>query len=255
MPQIIKPTTVAANGRVIISLCDFSGNWPRPFADYGYTVLHYDLKHGDNVLTLRPADIVAHVREALRLGGLSSLSVLRSVAGVLSAPPCTDFSVSGAQYWPAKDANGTTAAALAVVDACMALSTFLSEICGAWWCLENPVGRLPKLRPALGKPAMYFQPVDYAHFMEADGQAAVDAQRYTKKTGLWGTFNAALLKSYAMENDGPIRVCPQGSWLQKLGGKSERTKELRSMTPQGFAEAFAWVQYLTEFNNDTFTGE
>ena len=28
---------------------------------------------------------------------------------------------------------------------------------------------------------------------------------------------------------------PQG---QKLGGKSERTKELRSMTPMGFARAF-----------------
>lgn len=37
----------------------------------------------------------------------------------------------------------------------------------------------------------------------------------------------------------PIRVCSQGSWVQRLGGKSERTKELRSMTPDGFARAFA----------------
>lgn len=28
------------------------------------------------------------------------------------------------------------------------------------------------------------------------------------------------------------------SWIMKLGGKSERTKELRSMTPPGFAKAF-----------------
>jgi hypothetical protein len=36
----------------------------------------------------------------------------------------------------------------------------------------------------------------------------------------------------------PTRVCGQGSWLMKLGGKSEKTKELRSMTPMGFAYAF-----------------
>jgi competence protein ComEC len=29
-----------------------------------------------------------------------------------------------------------------------------------------------------------------------------------------------------------------GNWIMKLGGKSERTKELRSMTPLGFAYAF-----------------
>ncbi len=37
-----------------------------------------------------------------------------------------------------------------------------------------------------------------------------------------------------------------GSWLwAKLGGKTERTKELRSVTPQGFALAFASRQVLT----------
>jgi hypothetical protein len=28
------------------------------------------------------------------------------------------------------------------------------------------------------------------------------------------------------------------SWIMKLGGKSEKTKELRSITPLGFAYAF-----------------
>ena len=36
----------------------------------------------------------------------------------------------------------------------------------------------------------------------------------------------------------PIRSCPQGSWVQQLGGKSEKTKMLRSTTPPGFAKAF-----------------
>jgi hypothetical protein len=35
----------------------------------------------------------------------------------------------------------------------------------------------------------------------------------------------------------------RGSWMwANLGGKSERTKALRSKTPQGFARAFAAIQ-------------
>jgi hypothetical protein len=36
-----------------------------------------------------------------------------------------------------------------------------------------------------------------------------------------------------------VRTSSQGSWIQRLGGSSERTKELRSVTPLGFAYAFA----------------
>lgn len=35
----------------------------------------------------------------------------------------------------------------------------------------------------------------------------------------------------------------RGSWMwANLGGKSERTKELRSITPMGFSRAFATAQ-------------
>lgn len=85
-----------------------------------------------------------------------------------------------------------------------------------FWALENPVGRLQKLRPQLGKP-WYFNPCDFG-------------DPYTKKTGLWGNFNKDLKKT-------PVAPDPN-SWIMKLGGKSERTKELRSMTPLGFAKAF-----------------
>jgi hypothetical protein len=82
--------------------------------------------------------------------------------------------------------------------------------------IENPVGRLAKLRPELGTP-WYFQPWWFG-----------DA--YTKKTGLMGTFNRDLPQS-------PVDPDPKSPIMQ-LGGKSERTKELRSMTPLGFALAF-----------------
>jgi hypothetical protein len=149
------------------------------------------------------------------------------VHGILMAPPCTDFSVSGAQYWPAKDDDGRTKASMAIVESCLAIVRYFKPV---WWVLENPVGRLPELFPrALGNPRMYFDPWEYAGWWDKP-----DEEAYTKKTGLWGTFNHRLERRPVP----PVRVCSQGSWVQKLGGKSERTKELRSLTPIGFARAF-----------------
>jgi hypothetical protein len=142
-------------------------------------------------------------------------STLRVRCAAFSAPPpCTAFAGSGAQYWPAKDASGETLNGLALIDACLRAVAIYRP---AWWALENPVGRL---RRWLGPPTYTFDPCDHG-----------DA--YTKRTLLWGRFNAPQRNRVE-----PIRANKQGSWIQSLGGKSERTKELRSATPQGFAAAF-----------------
>lgn len=180
---------------IIISLFDYSGNWPSFYKKAGYDVYQIDVKLGIDILTLSRSDLP------------------KQAHGILAAPPCTDFAGSGAQYWPQKDQDGRTAASLALVDKTLEIISWCSP---QWWALENPVGRLPTLRPQLGKP-WYFQP----HWF---GDA------YTKKTGLWGTFNRDLPRSDVVPDP--------NSWIMKLGGKSERTKELRSMTPLGFAESF-----------------
>lgn len=135
--------------------------------------------------------------------------------GILAAPPCTHFAGSGAQYWREKDEDGRTLEALSVVDACLRI---IWRACWPkWWALENPVGRL---RNYIGPPCMTFNPCDYG-------------DPYTKRTLLWGNFRQPVESPVE-----PIKVCSQGSWLMKLGGKSERTKTLRSITPPGFARAF-----------------
>ncbi len=178
---------------VILSLCDYSGEWSRPYAEAGYFVQRVDLKLGQDV-------------RQLEFPGL--------VRGILAAPPCTAFAGSGAQYWRAKDAGGATLEGLALVDACL---RFVAVCRPAWWALENPVGRL---RRWLGPPRLMFDPCDFG-------------DPYTKRTLLWGDFTAPAKRSVA-----PVRSSPQGSWIQRLGGKSERTKTLRSVTPAGFARAF-----------------
>ncbi len=81
----------------VLSLCDYTGNWSRPYREAGYDVRQVDLQHGDDV----------RLFEALPY----------PVRGVLAAPPCTDFAGSGARWWEGKGQkpllNG-----LALVDAC-----------------------------------------------------------------------------------------------------------------------------------------
>lgn len=196
--------------RLIISLFDESGAWTAPYREAGYPVYHFDLERGEGFgWTHDIRDFsVEYLTEELGID---------LVYGILAAPPCTDFTVSGAQYWPAKDADGRTEASLELVDRVGQCAELFSP---RFWVIENPVGRLQKLRPGLGRP-LYVEPW---HFGDA----------YTKKTGLWGRFNRELPRNEVE----PIRACKAGSWLMQLGGSSERTKRLRSQTPPGLARAF-----------------
>ena len=60
----------------ILSLCDFTGSWSRPYREAGYHVVQVDLQHGQDVRLLR--------------------RLAEPVHGILAAPPCTHFSRSGA---------------------------------------------------------------------------------------------------------------------------------------------------------------
>jgi hypothetical protein len=203
-----------AEGRTILSLFDHSGNWSRPYAEAGGNVVLIDLKHGIDVMDINETWLMENVMDAYG-----------TVDGILAAPPCTDFAVSGAQYWPAKDKSGQTAKSLELVRQVLRCVEFCKP---DWWAMENPVGRLNTLLPELARfGPQYFQPHDFG-------------DPYTKKTGLCGRYTPPLPLFVVGDNSvEPVRACSQGSWLMKLGGKSERTKTLRSATPMGFAYAFA----------------
>lgn len=175
--------------KVILSLCDLTGNWPSFYRD-GYRVICMDLKRGQDI----------RLTEKLT----------EPVHGILAVPDCTVFSSSGAR-WPRTDEDMRQG--LALVDACLRAVIIYRPV---WWCLENPIGKLVRY---LGKPKMYFDPCDYG-------------DPWTKKTALWGEFIEPVKN----------RVPANEFWgWRKLGGKSKRTKELRSATPLGFAKAFREV--------------
>lgn len=192
------------DSKTILSLFDFSGRWSSPYKEAGYDVYQVDIKLGIDILELNSDDLP-----------------FDKVHGILAAPPCTDFASSGAQYWAAKDLDGRTEHSMNLVSKVLELVEWYQP---AWWALENPVGRLSKLFPELGTP-WYFNPCEFAGWLPDPKTEA-----YTKKTGLWGNFQVPVKK--------PVEPVLGNSPIMKLGGKSEKTKELRSMTPVGFATAF-----------------
>ena len=132
------------------------------------------------------------------------------VYGVLAAPPCTVFAGSGAK-WRALRPVSEVLEGLSIVDACL---RFIYACDPVFWALENPVGWLNNY---IGKPKMYFDPCDYG-------------DPYTKRTGLWGKFN--------VPERTPVEPVEGSKLHLNYGGRSERTKTMRSITPLGFAEAF-----------------
>ena len=184
--------------KIILDLCGGTGAWGRPYAEAGYDVINVPLPSRDVLEYIPPSDVY----------------------GILAAPPCTHFSGSGAQYWAVKDLDGRTEEALAIVDACLRI---IRECDPVFWCLENPIGRLPKLRPELGKPRIRFDPCDYG-------------DPWTKRTCLWGNFR--IPERSPVEPMFKTDAAGRRYALHHGGGRSEKTRMIRSITPPGFARAF-----------------
>ena len=210
--------------RIILDLCGGTGSWSKPYRDAGYDV---------RLVTLPEQDVRTFVPP-------------EKVHGVLAAPPCTEFAVSGARWWATKD-PALLETALAVLDACLRI---IADAAPRWWALENPAGgRLPRLRPNLGPPLLRFHPYDYGH-------------PWTKATHIWGAFRPPMKQALRVpEHYGAERwkasICnhlsptPTRGQRQKMfeAGYIEESwvdtppswltrAALRSITPPGFASAF-----------------
>ncbi len=261
--------------RVVLSLCDYSGAWSRPFIADDCIVVRVDPKHGavdqggtgyttgsagsgdlyvmpdgGYGLALTAGALADRIEEE---GGYFLDNLLWriysqrgfdccEVDGVLIAAPCTDFASSGARWFAQKDADGRTEASISIVRDCLRVVDEEHGAAPNWWVLENPIGRIQRCVPELGDPLLRFDPCEYAGFADEP-----EMEAYTKRTALYGKFDPVLPRAEVepqmitlTRKDGRKT---SGSWMWAyLGGKSERTKELRSMTPTGFARAFAYAQ-------------
>ncbi|GAH22079.1 unnamed protein product, partial [marine sediment metagenome] len=143
--------------KIIISLFDYSGTWSLPYRLAGYRVLQIDSKLGVNIYDFNFKSLPRTI-----------------VHGILTAPPCTDFSKAGANLWVAKDLNGTTKKSLKLIYRTFDIIDYFNP---TWWVLEQPPGRLETLIPSLkNSRLMSFHPYQFG-------------DPYKKYTILYGRFN------------------------------------------------------------------
>lgn len=215
------------DSRLIVSIYDFSGNWPRPYRDAGYPLMLWDYKVEGCILQ-RFTQLCNRIDDAIEAGYRPH--------GLMMAPPCTDLSKAGAWTWKGKDQQvadepygpwTVTELSMALVEIGFHLAQLYTW---DWWVLENPPGRLERLVPEMSfYRQMMFNPYDYG-------------DPYTKKTVLWGQFNPNLPRNpvepeLVLIKGGSNDYHASSMWA-KTGGKSEKTKAIRSNTPAGFAQAF-----------------
>lgn len=193
-----KPSHLLNAGKLILDLYAGSGSWSEPYLRAGYSILRIDLRNGHDV-RMFPSKLSQRKRFAREFEDIRDLKV----HGVLAAPPCTVFAVSGAAN---ARSDEEILQGLSTVDAALRIIYAVSP---EWWALENPTGKLVKW---LGDPAAYFQPYHYG-------------DPWTKKTFLWGDFN--------MPEATNVVKASRGSIMDIAHNPTDR-----SITPPGFAQAF-----------------
>lgn len=226
---------------VIISLFEYTGTMLRPWADAGYTCFAYDLQHEGTSFepsTVHPAGGIWFMQwdadDQSQWEYLIDVHSHDDVQMVFSFPPCTDLAVSGAAHWAKKREANPNFQRLAADRAVNTVS--FARFLGAPFMIENPVGALVH---HLGKSNHSFHPYEYGGYIGSDEAAhplwpdyIANYDAYPKKTLLW------VGNGFTMPVKLPV-ACPVGYSTQhlKLGGKSEKTKNIRSATPRGFARA------------------
>ena len=220
---------------VVISLYDYTGEALKPWAEAGFECYAFDIQHPkagrfDNGIFYKYADL----HDQKTIDDLVKEFKLNQVVFGMAFPVCTDLAVSGAA-WFAKKAEADPQFQIKAVSYATMCADFFDTL-GVPYFIENPVSVLATI---WRKPNYTFHPYLYGGYIplcQAEHPewpqyiAARDA--YPKKTCLW-TNNGFIMPAFR-----PVSV-NVGYSLQhrKLGGKSMRTKNIRSATPRGFSRA------------------
>lgn len=217
---------------VCISLYDESGNMLRPWAEKGYECHMFDLVGKPREESVGKGRLIWHCSDVMLPETLAFILQLKPYF-VFGFPPCTDVAVSGAAHFEKKFREDPFSMVKAAD-----LAKRVAEIgaaCGAIWAFENPVSMLKHF---CGDPDYKFHPWEFGGYLPEDDihprwpEYIAPRDAYPKETWIWAS------KSFVFPSKAPV-YCPPG-WSKQatqLGGKSEKTKQIRSETPRGFAKA------------------
>ena len=238
----------------VISLYDYTGEALRPWSEAGYDCFAYDIQHiaepmditGLKNMRKGPAIFYFHadLHDPQTLENILARHKNR-VAFVSAFPPCTVLSGAGAVWWK-KKAKANENFQQEATDHALDCSIMAREWDAPFY-VENPVGALSRL---WRKPDHIFNPCDYGGYLpEGDvhpryPEIIPPRDAYRKKTCLWTGcgFKMPVPKPVDYVNVTCNRKDPKkGSNYSPIhkgtGGKSLKTKNIRSATPRGFARA------------------
>ena len=214
--------------KVIYCLFDGSGIAGLPWAEDGHTVYCFNAdsgNHGEYHIKMNHENI-HYVNMWIDKDFITKCELLGLPPAqmVIGFPDCTLFSQSGSQHERSEDELAYALANAKLVEE-------VGNHFQAPWMVENPVGKLSSL---WRKPDFYFHPCDYGGYVDHDEvyhPRMPPRNAYNKKTCIWcGNGFVEPIKK-PVESIGFF-------WAWKYcGGKSAKTKVLRSLTPEGFARA------------------
>ncbi len=221
-----------------IFLFDYTGMMAQAWAEAGYTCYCFDGQHPEGTTEGTHPSIVNVGMWFSHEAGNNDVDKIIAVTGedisfVFGFPECTQLAVSGATWFKSKrEANPefqTEAMQLVY------LTKNLGERLKCPWAFENPISVISSL---WRRPDWMFHPWEYGAYLPEDDvhptypEYIRPRDAYPKKTCIWGGNGFNMPAKNAVE-------CESGYSDQhkKLGGKSLKTKNIRSATPRGFAKA------------------
>lgn len=212
---LLNDNTLDSTMKKAIFLYDFTGIMAKPWLDAGYECWCFDGQHKPGIerdgLMMRVG--MMFFPEHLEYQAATILDLVGGSADMV-------FGVPEFQNDSAKLAK---------------LVEVVGDFCGSKWAVENPVSVLSTI---WRKPDHKFHPYEYGGYLDESDTHPIYPEyikprdAYPKKTCIWSGGG------FIMPEKNPVE-CEAGYSDQhrKLGGKSLKTKNIRSATPRGFAMA------------------
>jgi len=234
--------------RLVFSFFDASGYMVRPWAEAGYECHIIDMQNDDAYTAWgdKGGSIHKHGGDLSPCYFSFWLDFVREIAGddpvdmVFGFGPCDDLAVCGAKHFAAKRARNPAFQEQAL--ALWRVPGRIAEALNAPHMSENPRSVISTMYRRFD---YRFDPCEYGGYLPQDDthpdfpQYIAPRDAYTKDTWLW-TGNGFVMpdkqrvEPLVIKYDNGVQGSQQ---FAKLGGKSAKTKYIRSATARGFARA------------------
>jgi len=227
--------------KTAIFVYDRTGIMAQPWLDKGYRCVLIDGQHEegihpdpDNPMLIRWGLWIDAWNESTMVLINNIEQNFSDIKFIFGFPECRHLAVSGASHMKRKLDIDIDIQNKALANALLVKN--IGSYFDCPWAFENPVSVISTM---YRKPNFYFHPYEYGGWIEEEDAAhpcypdyIAPRDAYPKKTGIWC--------GNGFKKPSPLPVTPEAGHSRqhkKLGGKSLKTKNIRSATPRGFALA------------------